>query len=150
MAMPQEPLRVLLVDDDAGLRETLRLALEAVCGCRVVGEAPSAELAIGLALLEQPDIVVLDHMMPGTSGVAAAPILRIVAPSARIVLYSSVAAHFSLDDVPAIDALVVKGLTLGETVDAILGVDEPIDVRSGDVGTPVRAVISDEIAVVNE
>jgi DNA-binding NarL/FixJ family response regulator len=119
--MPQEPLRVLLVDDEDDMREVLRIALEGVCGCRIVGEAANAELAVGVAVIEQPDLVVLDHMMPGVCGADAAPALRLVAPRARIVLYSAVADRFDVDDMPAIDAVVLKGMTIGETVDAILG-----------------------------
>jgi DNA-binding NarL/FixJ family response regulator len=119
--MPREPLRVLLVDDEDNMRDVLRVALEAVCGCRVVAEATNAEVALGLAAIEQPDLVVLDHVMPGTSGADAAPALRTAAPTARIVLYSSVADLLDPDSLRAVDAVVLKGLTIGETLDAILG-----------------------------
>jgi two-component system phosphate regulon response regulator PhoB len=57
---------VLVVDDEAAIREMLQLALE-LAGFRVL-QAPDATTAVGLIVDNRPDIVLLDWMMPGTSG----------------------------------------------------------------------------------
>jgi diguanylate cyclase (GGDEF)-like protein len=62
------PRRVLLVDDDAGLRALLRTTLEPVD--LEVDEAEDAATAAGRIAARRPDVVVLDVRMPGTDGVS--------------------------------------------------------------------------------
>ncbi|GGO75764.1 response regulator [Nocardioides deserti] len=59
--------RALVVDDDDSIREITQLALEVVAGWEVV-TAESGAQAIDLAAKHQPDVVVLDLMMPGMDG----------------------------------------------------------------------------------
>ncbi|MEV4249301.1 response regulator transcription factor [Streptosporangium canum] len=66
-----EPIRVLLVDDHPLLRHGLRALLEQVGGAEVVGEAGDGEEAITLALSLSPDVVVMDLVMPGVTGIEA-------------------------------------------------------------------------------
>ncbi|GAA4200904.1 response regulator transcription factor [Microbispora amethystogenes] len=66
-----EPIRVLLADDHPLLRHGLRTLLEQVGGAEVVGEAGDGEEAVALALSLRPDVVVMDLVMPGTSGIEA-------------------------------------------------------------------------------
>ena len=60
---------VLLVDDHAILRAGLRRVLDAEPDIEVVGEAESAERAVFEAISNKPDVVVMDLMMPGKSGI---------------------------------------------------------------------------------
>jgi response regulator RpfG family c-di-GMP phosphodiesterase len=64
----EDPLRLLLVDDDDGLRALLRATFEAVDV--EVDEAPDAIAARERIAAARPDAVVLDVRMPGTDGVA--------------------------------------------------------------------------------
>ncbi|HEY8588643.1 MAG TPA: response regulator transcription factor [Naasia sp.] len=64
-------LRVLLVDDHPLLRHGLRALLEEVGGATVVGEASDGAEAIRLALELDPDVVVMDLVMPGMTGLDA-------------------------------------------------------------------------------
>jgi DNA-binding response OmpR family regulator len=57
---------VLVIDDDAGIREALQVALEDK-GYRVIC-APDGEAGIRRAVDDQPDLVIVDLMMPRTSG----------------------------------------------------------------------------------
>jgi response regulator RpfG family c-di-GMP phosphodiesterase len=67
-------VRLLLVDDDAGLRALLRMTFEAVDV--EVDEAPDAETARGLIAESRPDAIVLDVSMPGMDGVAFCSVLK--------------------------------------------------------------------------
>src|SRR3954469_5724767 len=58
-------------------------------GLRVVGEATSGEEAIEMRPQLYPDVVVLDHKMPGLSGIETAKILLRDEPELPIVLYSA-------------------------------------------------------------
>jgi two-component system response regulator NreC len=81
-------IRVLLVDDHAILRAGLRRVLEAEDDIEVVGEAESAERAVFETLAEKPDVVVLDVVMPGASGIDVAPKLLGPLPETRILFLS--------------------------------------------------------------
>jgi two-component system alkaline phosphatase synthesis response regulator PhoP len=59
--------RILLVDDDDGVREVARMSLELVGGYTVT-TASSGEEAIEVARRDAPDAILLDVMMPGLDG----------------------------------------------------------------------------------
>jgi DNA-binding NarL/FixJ family response regulator len=82
-------IRVLLVDDHAVLRGGLRSRLDAEGDLAVVGEAGSADQAVVQARAHQPDVVVLDVLMPRGNGIDAIPEIKRVAPEARILTLSS-------------------------------------------------------------
>ena len=66
--------RILIVDDEAAIRDMLRVALEmAEYECI---EASNAQEALELTVDERPDLVLLDWMMPGTSGIELARRLK--------------------------------------------------------------------------
>jgi DNA-binding NarL/FixJ family response regulator len=85
-------IRVFLVDDHALLRAGLRSVLERENGIAVVGEADTAERAVVMARKLQPDVIVLDLLLPRKSGYEAIPELLDVAPETKILIVSSQAA----------------------------------------------------------
>lgn len=62
-------IKVLIVDDHAVVRTGLRLLLEREDDFEVVGEAGTADEGVRAARLEKPDVVLLDVVMPGRSGI---------------------------------------------------------------------------------
>ena len=89
-------IRVLLVDDHELLRAGLRSRLEPEPGITVVGEADTAERAVLLARRLQPDLIVLDLLLPRKSGDEVIPELAEVAPQSRVLVVSSQAAPSSV------------------------------------------------------
>ncbi len=65
------PLRVVLADDQALLREAFRTLLDSAEDITVVGQAGDGAEAIALTQRLHPDVVVMDIQMPGTDGLAA-------------------------------------------------------------------------------
>jgi DNA-binding NarL/FixJ family response regulator len=80
--------RVLIVDDHPGFRRFARRLLEAE-GVDVVGEAADGASALEAAERLEPDVVLLDVLLPGSDGFAVAERLRARDPQLRIVLTSS-------------------------------------------------------------
>ena len=83
---------VLIVDDHDLLRAGLRSVLERESGITVAGEAGTAEQAVLMARKLQPDVILLDLLLPRQSGYDAIPQLLKVAPEAKILVVSSQAA----------------------------------------------------------
>ncbi|MDH3498086.1 MAG: response regulator transcription factor [Gemmatimonadota bacterium] len=86
--MSAAPVRVLVVDDHAVVREGLRHVLGAADGFVVVGEAGTGVEALALAAEHQPDVVLLDLSMPGMSGLEVTAALRARWPAMRVLVLS--------------------------------------------------------------
>jgi DNA-binding NarL/FixJ family response regulator len=82
-------IRVLIVDDHALFRVGLRCRLELEHDITPVGEAATAAQAVSQAGMLQPDVVLLDLLLPGTSGHEAIPELTKVSPRSRVLIVSS-------------------------------------------------------------
>jgi DNA-binding NarL/FixJ family response regulator len=89
--LAEPPIRVLLVDDHAVVREGLRTFLGLQDGIAVVGEAGTADDGIAAALRLRPDVILMDLTMPGHDGVWAMRTLGEVLPGARVVVLTSFA-----------------------------------------------------------
>jgi DNA-binding NarL/FixJ family response regulator len=81
-----EHIRVLIADDHPMYRGGLRTVLEDDNTLTVVGEAGDGEEAVSLALDLQPDVVVMDIQMPGTSGVEATRTLTSDSPHIAVLM----------------------------------------------------------------
>ena len=84
-----EPIRVLIVDDHAVVREGLRSFLELQEGLKVVGEAADGAEAVEAAAQLRPDVVLMDLVMPRMDGVEAMRQLRERVPAARVIVLTS-------------------------------------------------------------
>lgn len=82
-------VEVLLVDDHADLRKLMRLGLQRSGRFRVVGEAGNGTEAIELATELQPDIVILDLLMPELDGREALPTILLRSPRSMVVVLSA-------------------------------------------------------------
>jgi DNA-binding NarL/FixJ family response regulator len=81
------PIRVLVVDDNAGFRESLLSLLEAG-NLQVVGEAGSGAEALGLVRSLAPDVVLMDVRMPTMDGIEATRLLKADFPDLGVVALS--------------------------------------------------------------
>jgi DNA-binding NarL/FixJ family response regulator len=81
-------IRVLVVDDHAVVRAGLRLLLDAEEDIEVVGEAGSGDEAVRQARSLVPDVVLMDVVMPGRSGIEATPGVLEAAPDAKVLVLS--------------------------------------------------------------
>ena len=79
---------IVVVDDHAVVRSGLRLLLEAEEDLVVVAEAGNAREAVFEVRAHKPDVVLLDVVMPGESGIDAVPKLLLEAPGVKILVLS--------------------------------------------------------------
>src|SRR6202453_4507587 len=79
---------VLLVDDHAVVREGYRRLLERHGGIAVIGEAADAATAHALFCCLDPQIVVMDITLPGTSGIEVMRRMLIYKADARVLIFS--------------------------------------------------------------
>ncbi|MGH7710401.1 MAG: response regulator [Gemmatimonadaceae bacterium] len=84
--LADEPVRVILVDDHAMVREGLRIILRAAPDITVVGEAENGEAALALAERVSPNMVILDLDMPRGDGEGALRRLKHALPNVRVLI----------------------------------------------------------------
>jgi two-component system response regulator NreC len=82
------PIRVILVDDHAVVRSGLRRVLEAGSDIEVVGEASNVRDAVFEVRAQKPDVIVMDVVMPGASGIEGTPLVLHEAPDAKVLVLS--------------------------------------------------------------
>jgi DNA-binding NarL/FixJ family response regulator len=80
---------VLLVDDDAVLRELLAFVLRTDLGAEIVGQAADGARGVELAEELRPDVVAMDLRMPRMDGFEATKRIAATVPGARVVVVSS-------------------------------------------------------------
>lgn len=89
MADEDGPIRVLLVDDHAVVRQGLRGFLELLDDMTVVGEAEDGGQGVELADRERPDVVLMDLLMPNMDGLEAIAAIKQAHPEIEIVAVTS-------------------------------------------------------------
>jgi DNA-binding NarL/FixJ family response regulator len=85
---PQAGPRVAIVDDHGAMRAALRDALEDE-GATVVGEADDGPAGVELSVRLEPDVVLMDLRMPGTSGLEATRQIRQLRPAVQVLILTA-------------------------------------------------------------
>jgi two-component system, NarL family, response regulator LiaR len=83
------PIRVLIADDHAVVRQGLRTFLDLQEDVEVVGEAADGEQALAAVAELEPDVVVIDLVMPNVDGIEVIRRLKQHAPGTRAIVLSS-------------------------------------------------------------
>jgi len=91
--MPEEVIRVMIVDDHPVVRKGLASFLSHEQDLEVVGLAESGEQALEMAATVHPDVVLMDLSMPGMGGIEATRRLVESAPGTRVMMLTSFGGH---------------------------------------------------------
>jgi len=89
MMSPSPRIRVLVVDDHAMVRRGLAAFLKAFDDLELAGEAASGQAALELCIQLQPDVVLMDLVMPDMDGAAMTRLLRGQSPSIQVIALTS-------------------------------------------------------------
>jgi DNA-binding NarL/FixJ family response regulator len=116
-------IKVLLVDDHAVVREGLRTYLDLEERLEIIGEAANGREAVDKVRVLQPDVVLMDLLMPEMDGITATKAIKEFAPEVKVIVLTS----FQDDEhiMPAIEAgatgYLLKDVSAPELVKAIEG-----------------------------
>jgi DNA-binding NarL/FixJ family response regulator len=88
---PDEPVSVVVADDQSAVREGLVLLLGTLPGITVAGEAADGDAAIALVAAARPNVVLMDLNMPGCDGVTATRRITADYPGTRVVVLTTYA-----------------------------------------------------------
>jgi NarL family two-component system response regulator LiaR len=86
-----KPIRVLIADDHAIIRKGVKAVLDLVPEIELVGEAENGKQAINLSQELQPDVILMDLMMPEMDGIACIREIKAQRPEARILVLTNFA-----------------------------------------------------------
>ncbi|MFA6959879.1 MAG: response regulator transcription factor [Opitutaceae bacterium] len=81
-------IRVLIVEDHVAVIEMMVQVVESLPGFSVVGTAVDADAAVAFARKEPVDLVILDLVMPGVSGISLLSDLRLIAPRSHVLVFT--------------------------------------------------------------
>jgi two-component system, NarL family, response regulator LiaR len=131
--MNDKKVRVLIVDDHAMVRRGLATFLKAFSDLELVGEASSGEEAIALCQTITPDVVLMDLIMPGLSGVESTAQIRQKCPTVQVIALTSSKEHEMVQSVLRAGAIgyLLKDITADELAAAI---------RAAAVGEPTLSM----------
>ena len=95
----QATIRIVIVDDHAMLRKGLAVFLNSYTDLKLVGEAANGREALALCADEQPDIVLMDLLMPIMDGITATRHIRQNFPSMQVIALTSFGEERLIKDV---------------------------------------------------
>jgi DNA-binding NarL/FixJ family response regulator len=84
----QREKNIFIVDDSESVRTAIRLVIESCTNFRICGEATHGAQAINTAEALNPDVVIVDLLMPDMNGVEAASLLKKKMPEVPIILFT--------------------------------------------------------------
>jgi DNA-binding NarL/FixJ family response regulator len=116
-----DPIRLLIVDDHAVVRKGLAMVLRLEPDIEVIGEAENGRAGLETARILNPDIVLLDLVMPEMDGQEMALALRRSNPTIKIMMLTGTEVDDRVYDLMAagIEGYVLKNIEPGELVRAI-------------------------------
>ena len=115
------PIRVMIVDDHNVVRRGLRAVLSVSDGMCLVGEAGNGEEAIQLCERLQPDVILMDLLMPKMDGIAATKAIHERWPKVRIIALTSFKEREYVEGVLKVGATsyLLKDVSADELVSAV-------------------------------
>lgn len=116
-----EKIKILVVDDHNLVRDGIIAMLSSNADFEIVGEASDGEEAINKAYLIQPDIILMDIILPGINGVESARIIKSKLPKIKILFLSMEVSEEYLNEIIKIGAegYVLKDIRKGELAGAV-------------------------------
>ena len=117
--MANDPITVVLVEDNDVFRESLELLLGTVPDLKVVAAVPDGRRALEVCAQFEPDVVLMDYRLPELDGVETTAAIRKACPMAAVVVLTATAETEEIDAL--YNAGAVACLTKDRELDDIVG-----------------------------
>jgi DNA-binding NarL/FixJ family response regulator len=114
----EEPIDVVLVEDNDVFRATLELLLDVTPDVRVVASVSNGEAALDVCPRVDPDVILVDYRLPGLDGVETTAAIRSICPQASVVVLTATAETGEI--AALLDAGAVACLTKDRELDDIV------------------------------
>ena len=131
-AVPPNPIRVVIVDDHTLVRRGLETVLRLFDDIELVAQGDSGDAAVGLCEEAQPDVVLMDLVMPGMDGSAATREILRRCPETKVLVLTS------FSDEALIESALNAG-AIGYLMKNISGDQLAAAIRGASVGRPTLA-----------
>ena len=117
---PSDPIRVLIAEDDEGVRDTLASVVSSEPSFELAGAVEDADEAVEMAARELPDVALVDVRMPG-GGAAATRGIKQRSPGTRVLAFSAHDDALTMQEMrdAGADGYVVKGSAVAEIIESI-------------------------------
>jgi two-component system NarL family response regulator len=136
--------RVIIADDHELFRKALSLTLEGG-GINIIEAVSSGKQAVDSAIKHNPDILILDIVMPDLDGLAALSIIKYLAPEIKVVVITSIAdpEYMSRAGELGADAFFSKGVTSKMLINTIhaLATEETSKLEIEDINEPAAPTV---------
>ena len=128
-------IRVVVADDHSVVRMGIVALFETVPDVEVVGEAEDGESAVREAVRSEPDLVLMDLMMPGSDGVAATGEIKSRCPGCRVLVLTTFGSADVISRALAAgaDGVLLKSAANDDLIDAVRKVASGQRVIASDV-----------------
>ena len=81
-------VRILIFEDNARLRQSLKILLDGIEGYKVCGDYENCESAAAIVDQQQPDVIIMDIDMPGSNGIEGLRIIKEQRPETYIIMHT--------------------------------------------------------------
>ena len=131
----QTPIRIVIVDDHAMLRKGLAVFLNSYADLKLVGEAANGKEALALCADKQPDIVLMDLLMPIMDGITATRLICDTFPDVRVIALTSFGEERLIKDVLEAGAIsyLFKKISADDLANAIRAARDGISTYASEV-----------------
>jgi two-component system, NarL family, response regulator LiaR len=119
--MAVEKIKVLIIDDHEIVRQGLRVSLENFSDFEIIGDTGDARMGIDLCVKYQPDVVLMDIVMPIMDGVTATKLLLEKCPASQVIALTSFASDDNVQKVLQAGAIsfLMKNVSVEELANAV-------------------------------